>query len=80
MADVEFQRGQTSAAVRGAELVLELDELRESAWRILMRAHAADGNLGTAMRAYERCRQILHEQLGAAPSPRTRAALGELLG
>ncbi len=80
MAEVQFQQGQTSAALRGAELVLELDELRESAWRILMRAHAADGNLGTAMRAYERCRQTLHEQVGTAPSPHTRAALGELLG
>ena len=35
------QRGQLATAIQGAELVLGLDELRESSWRILMRAHAA---------------------------------------
>jgi DNA-binding SARP family transcriptional activator len=78
MAAAEFQRGQTSAAIRGAELVLELDELRETAWQILIRAHAAAGNPGSALRAYERCRQTLQHQLGAAPSARTRATLAEL--
>jgi len=37
----QLQRGQTSAAIQSAELVVGLDELRESGWRILMRAHAA---------------------------------------
>jgi SARP family transcriptional regulator, regulator of embCAB operon len=79
MADVQLQRGQTSAAIQSAELVLGLDELRESGWRILMRAHAAAGNVGTALRAFERCRLTLHEQLGTMPSPSTRAAHSELL-
>jgi DNA-binding SARP family transcriptional activator len=78
MAEVEFERGRAAAAIRGAELVLELDELRETAWRILMRSHAAAGNPGSALRAYERCRQTLDKQLGTAPSPGTRAALAEL--
>jgi len=79
MAAVQLQRGQASAAIQGAELVLGLDELRESGWRILMRAHAAAGNVGTALRAFERCRLTLHEQLGTVPSPSTRSAYSELL-
>lgn len=79
MAAVQLQRGQTSAAIQSAELVLGLDELRESGWRILMRAHAAAGNVGTALRAFERCRLTLHEQLGTVPSPSTRSAHSELL-
>jgi DNA-binding SARP family transcriptional activator len=58
MAKEQLQRGQTTAAIRSAELVLELDSLR----------------------AYRRCRQVLHQQLGTAPSPGTRAALDGLPG
>jgi DNA-binding SARP family transcriptional activator len=79
MASADLQRGQLATAIQGAELVLGLDELRESSWRILMRAHAAAGNTGTALRCYERCRQALDEQLGAVPSPSTRAAHRELI-
>lgn len=79
MAGIQLQRGQTSAAIQSAELVLGLDELRESGWRLLMRAHAAAGNVGTALRAFDRCRLTLREQLGAVPSPSTRAVHSELL-
>jgi DNA-binding SARP family transcriptional activator len=79
MADVQLRRGRTSAAIQSAELVLGLDELRESGWRILMRGHAAAGNVGTALHAFDRCRLTLREQLGAAPSPSTRAVHSELL-
>jgi DNA-binding SARP family transcriptional activator len=69
----------STAAIQSAELVLGLDELRESGWRILMRAHAAAGNVDAALRAFERCRLTLREQLGTMPSPNTRAAHSELL-
>jgi DNA-binding SARP family transcriptional activator len=80
MAEEQLQRGQTTAAIRSAELVLELDSLRETAWQILIRSHTASGNPGRALRAYQRCRQVLHQQLGTAPSPGTRAALDGLPG
>jgi SARP family transcriptional regulator, regulator of embCAB operon len=78
MAHVQLRRGQATAAIRSAELVLELDSLRETAWQILIRSHTAAGNPGSALRAYQRCRQVLQQQLGAAPSPGTRAALAGL--
>ena len=80
MAEAELRCGQTSAAIRSAQLVLRLDDLRETAWQILMRAHAAAGNPAQAVRAYQRCRQTLQEQLDTAPSPRTRAAVAWLPG
>jgi Bacterial transcriptional activator domain len=78
LAQVQLRRGQATAAIRSAELVLELDSLRETAWQILIRSHAAAGNPGSALRAYQRCRQVLQQQLGTAPSPGTRAALAGL--
>jgi len=79
MAEIYLRRGQAAEAIRSAELALEIDELRESSWRTLIRAHAALGNRGKALGAYERCRSTLHERLGAVPSPTTRAAHEELL-
>jgi len=80
MANVQLRRGQTTAAIRSAELALELDSLRETAWQILIRSHTTAGNPGSALRTYQRCRQVLHQQLGTAPSPDTRAALDGLPG
>jgi len=34
-----------------------------------MRAHAAAGNRAEALRAYDRCRTLLAEELGVSPSP-----------
>jgi DNA-binding SARP family transcriptional activator len=80
MAEAELRCGQASAAIRSAQLVLRLDDLPETAWQILMRAHTAAGNPAQAVRAYQRCRQTLQEQLDTAPSPRTRAAVAQLPG
>jgi SARP family transcriptional regulator, regulator of embCAB operon len=79
MAESHLQRGHGSEAIRSAELVLELDDMRESSWRTLMRAHAAVGNLGKALGTYERCRETLDRRLGAVPSASTRATHQELL-
>ena len=45
-----------------------------------MQAHAGAGNRGEALRAYERCRLVLAEELGVRPSPATDAAYVALLG
>jgi DNA-binding SARP family transcriptional activator/CheY-like chemotaxis protein len=41
--------------------------------RTLMHAHAALGEVELALRAFEHCRVALSEELGADPSPQTRA-------
>lgn len=67
-------------AVEAAEQAVAIDPLRESAHRCLMAAHAEAGNRGDALRAYERCRRILAEELGVSPSDETAKAYVRLLG
>lgn len=66
-------------AVRAADEVVALAPLRESGHLRLLAAHAAAGNRAEALRAYERCRRIVVEELGVSPSPAVEAAYIELL-
>ena len=74
------QRGEVAQGVLVAEEAVALEPFRETAHRRLMQAHAAAGNRAEALRAYERCRRLLAEELGVDPSPETEAAYVELLG
>ncbi|CAN5791636.1 BTAD domain-containing putative transcriptional regulator [soil metagenome] len=69
-----------AGALHAAEEALSVQPLRESAHVRAMTAHARAGNDGEALRAYERCRKILVEELGACPSGATEAAYLDLLG
>lgn len=62
-------------AVQVALVALRTDQLRESAHRLLVRAHLCEGNLAEALRQYRAYRQMLAEELGVAPS----AAMEELI-
>ena len=68
------------AAVGAAEAALAVEPFRESAHRLLMSAYAAAGSRGEALRAYERCRLLLAEELGVRPSAETEEAYRALLG
>ena len=78
--DARLHMGEPVAAAEAAEAALGLEPFRESAHRLLLAAHAAAGNRGEALRAYERCRTVLAEALGVSPSPDTEAAYLALLG
>ena len=71
--------GDGAAAVRPAEEAVALEPFRESAHLRLMLAHAAAVNRGEALRAYERFRKLLAEELGVDPSPQLATAYLELL-
>ncbi len=58
---------------------VEAAPFREDAWRELMRTEASAGNTGGAMRAYERCRRHLVDELGVDPSGATQRLHGQLL-
>jgi DNA-binding SARP family transcriptional activator len=72
--------GAIEPAKRAAAEALEIDPYRESTYRLLMEAHAAAGSRGEALRAYERCRRMLADDLGVAPAAQTQALYIELLG
>jgi predicted ATPase/DNA-binding SARP family transcriptional activator len=80
LSDAAVALGDPARALRAAEEALSLQPLRESAYVRVMIAHARAGNDGEALRAYERCRTVLVEELGACPSATTEAAFLALLG
>ncbi len=67
-------------AIPVAQRLLEIDRAHEGAWRALMRAHAARGERGMAIQAYDRCRAVLADLLDASPSAETQKLLAEIRG
>jgi DNA-binding SARP family transcriptional activator len=64
--------GRFGLALDLALALLHADELRESAHRLVVEIHLAEGNFAQAQRAYERCRTVLGAELGVAPSTALR--------
>ena len=62
-----------------ARLLTELAPYRETGHRLLIEALAGRGNVAEALRAYERLRVLLREELGIAPSPAIQAVHRRLL-
>ena len=78
-AEIYLWNQERPLAVEAAREVVRLRPFREQGYRLLMRAHAASGNAAEALRVYERCRTLISEELGVAPSPETRAVHAEVL-
>lgn len=72
--------GDDATALTTALEATHYAPLRESAHRCLMAAHAAAGNRAEALRAYQRLRRLLADELGVDPDERTEAAYLGLLG
>jgi SARP family transcriptional regulator, regulator of embCAB operon len=66
-------------AVKHAKEAITIEPFRETSYQLLMRAHAAVGNRAEALRAYERCRSLLSEELGVHPSPQPEAVYVDIL-
>jgi DNA-binding SARP family transcriptional activator len=73
LTEVHSWNGEPALAVRVAEQAVALDPFRERGYRQLMQVHHLAGDRAEALRVYERCRQLLAEELGAAPAPETEA-------
>lgn len=67
------QRGRYQLAARTAEDAIALEPFRERAHQLLMRIHTAAGNPAEALRAYDRCRRLLAQELGVYPAAETAA-------
>jgi DNA-binding SARP family transcriptional activator len=70
---------ELAAAVRAGRQLTRLAPLRESGYRYLMRALAAEDNLAEALEVYGRLCECLRDQLGVSPSPATRELHERLL-
>lgn len=73
LAQAWTERGDHGLAVTLAEWAIELDPLREIGHRLLMTAEWRRGDRGAALRALDRCEQVLWDELGVTPSPATVA-------
>jgi DNA-binding SARP family transcriptional activator len=60
-------------------MLTELAPYRETGHRLLMEALAQRGNVAEALRAYERLRVLLREELGITPSPTVQGVHRRLL-
>jgi DNA-binding SARP family transcriptional activator len=71
--------GTIDEALRCGQRILALDPLREDVHRELIRLHMRRGHRALAREQYERCRAVLHEELGVGPLEETRALCANLL-
>lgn len=71
---------ELDAALRSGRALVKLAPLRESGYRLLMRAHQEEGNVADALATYDLLRRRLHDELGTAPGALTQALHRELLG
>lgn len=78
LTDAFEQRGDYEQALTHARQQLALDSLREEGHRQVMRLHALQGQRNEALAHYERCRQLLWDELGVEPDDDTVALLKQI--
>lgn len=71
---------ELDSALRSGQALVELAPLRESGYRLLMQALAAEGNAAEALTVYDSLRVRLRDELGTAPDPATQDLYRVLLG
>jgi DNA-binding SARP family transcriptional activator len=68
--------GRFADAIEAAMLATSAEPLRESAQRVLIKAHIAEGNVTEAHRSYRTYKDLMHRELGVVPSDDFSAGLG----
>ena len=72
-------RRDFEVTVEAAEAALELEPLDESSVGLLIQAHRKQGNNAAALRAFEKYRTELKEDMGLAPSEGIRCLVADVL-
>jgi DNA-binding SARP family transcriptional activator len=57
---------------------VDAEPLRESAHRLVIRIHIAEGNISEAIRHYLRYSSLLHEELGVQPTKQLQELVGKI--
>lgn len=79
LAKLLLAKGHTDAAMEAACAAIAIEPLRESAHRLLMQCHLAEGNNAKALHAYQSLSLRLRQEYGASPSPIVLDVIGPLL-
>lgn len=78
LAEMEMRSGNMKEAMASALRAIAVNNLREDAHRIAMRAIAATGNNALALKHYDKLCHDLRQQLNVEPSASTQAVAAEL--
>ena len=78
-AELGMAGSELGGAVRAGQQLIRLAPLRESGYRFLMRALAAQDNLAEALHVYGQLSDCLRDELGVSPSAATRELYERLL-
>ncbi|MFQ5709292.1 MAG: AAA family ATPase [bacterium] len=68
------QQGQYQEALSYAERLLTIDEFDESTYRLLIRLHALNKDRASSLRVYNRCVEVLSNELDIEPAAETQEA------
>jgi DNA-binding SARP family transcriptional activator len=71
--------GNHPAAVQAALAAIDAEPYRDSAQRLLVRVHLAEGNIAAALRSYQVYCDLMETDLGIEPSERMRALVSGLV-
>ena len=72
------QGGDYAVAMAHAQALLDLNPLSEAAHRRVIRLHYLGGDRSTALLAFDRCEQVLKDEVGVSPSADTLALLATI--
>ena len=67
LAEARLRSGDAERAVTDAARVVDVEPLRESGHHLLMRAYVLAGRRVEALQAFDRCRELMADQLGIDP-------------
>ncbi len=70
--------GRYTEAMQAAYAALRAEPLRESAHRVIVQVHLDEGNVAEALRAFDRCRALLADELGVRPTDQMCRLVGGL--
>jgi WD40 repeat protein/serine/threonine protein kinase len=73
LTEANIQKRAFQEAIQYAERQIQIDPLREIAYRQLMELYSKSGQRTEALRIYQRCTRILEIELGTGPSRETTA-------
>jgi DNA-binding SARP family transcriptional activator len=79
LAECYARQGRYRRAIARCRRVLAVDACRETVYARLMLYHYHAGEQSQALRMYERCCQILADEMGVEPLPQTTALYEQLL-
>ena len=71
LAEAYGRNGRFQQAITYCREILMLDNANETAYRLLMRCHAALGDRATALKVYDEAVQALQDEIGVDPMPET---------